>query len=120
MIPVRSSSGTASAIASRAADGEAGADRREVGVGVARLAVLVEHEHVHPQVRRHRGRVEVVAADVDAADLGDRRGEGVDEPAGGWPEPLRPRRRAVSASGIRARRRSLGSVRTSAWTSSSR
>ena len=35
--------------------GEAGADRRQIGVGIAGLAVLVEHEHVHPQVRRQRG-----------------------------------------------------------------
>ena len=43
--------------------GEAGADRRQIGVGVAGLARVVEHEHVHPQVRRERRRVEVVAAD---------------------------------------------------------
>ena len=60
-------------------------------------------EHVHPQVRRQDARgVEVVAADAHAADLGDRRGEGVDEPAVGGPRRCAAAgrsRRAGSARG---------------------
>ena len=101
--------------------GEAGADRRQIGVGIVGAAVLVDDEHVDPQVRRNGRRVEVVAAHAHAADLGDRRGEGIDEAAARAARGAAPRRpRAVSASGISARRMSFGSVRTSAWTSSPR
>ena len=80
-MPRRSSIGAASAIAARAVAASRARMAARSSPASCTVAVGVGDDDVQPQVRRHGGRVEIGRPHGDPGDLGQRRGQRVDEPA---------------------------------------